>query len=216
MMESFPFVQQFFTTLQCPHCGAHLQEQGISLIKEENDVFLVHLDCGICESHVGVAMVGVETVQAGNASASNRKTSLSDALASVMELMERKNNTLDEFAVTEEDIEEDDDDAEFETSQQSGFEQLIEAVKVHHSSSSLKVPHFAGALGLGGAVRRRYVDLELPPAERKRLSQFQPIEADDVIDAHHFIDGLGKDWMKHIPTEMLERCTVHETESEEL
>ena len=214
MMESFPFVQQFFTTLQCPHCGAHLQEQGISLIKEENDVFLVHLDCGICESHVGVAMVGVETVQAGNASSSHRKTSLSDALASVMELMERKSNPLEEFAVTEEDME--DDDAEFETSQQSGFEQLIEAVKVHNASSSLKVPHFAGALGLGGAVRRRYVDPELPPAERKRLSQFQPIEADDVIDAHHFIDGLGKDWMKHIPTEMLERCTVHETESEEL
>lgn len=218
MMEAFPFVQQFFTTLQCPHCGAHLQEQGISLIKEENEVFLVHIDCDVCESHVGVAMVGVETIQAGQMSSNNRKTSLTDAIASALELMERKTNAIDEFSIVEEDDndEDHDDDEDHEQSEHSGFERLIEAVKAHNSSSSLKVPHFAGALGLGGSVRRRYVDPELPPAERKRLSKFQPVEANDVIDAHHFINGLGKDWMKHIPKEMLERCTVHETEHEEL
>jgi len=215
MMEAFPFVQQFFTTLQCPHCGAHLQEQGISLIKEENEVFLVHIDCGVCESHVGVAMVGVETIQAGQMSPNNRKTSLTDAIASAIELMERKTSAMDEFSIIEED-EEDEAENDLDATEQSGFERLIEAVKAHNSSSSLKVPHFAGALGLGGAVRRRYVDPELPPAERKRLAKFKPVETDDVIEAHHFINGLGKDWMKHIPKEMLERCTVHETEHEEL
>ena len=215
MMEAFPFVQQFFTTLQCPHCGAHLQEQGISLIKEENEVFLVHIDCGVCESHVGVAMVGVETIQAGQMSPNNRKTSLTDAIASAIELMERKTSGMDEFSIIEED-EDDEAENDFDATEQSGFERLIEAVKAHNSSSSLKIPHFAGALGLGGAVRRRYIDPELPPAERKRLAKFKPVEADDVIEAHHFINGLGKDWMKHIPKEMLERCTVHETEHEEL
>jgi hypothetical protein len=215
MMEAFPFVQQFFTTLQCPHCGAHLQEQGISLVKEENEVFLVHIDCGVCDSHVGVAMVGVETIQAGSGAASgNKKTALTDAIASAIELMERKTNAIEDFS----DEEEEDDDDDTETHQDgdyAGFERLIEAVKAHHSSTSLKVPHFAGALGLGGSVRRRYVDPELPPEERKRLSKFQPVEANDVIDAHHFINGLGRDWMKHIPKEMFERCTTHETESEE-
>ncbi|MCX5921420.1 MAG: hypothetical protein NTW61_08940 [Candidatus Melainabacteria bacterium] len=217
MMEAFPFVQQFFTTLQCPHCGAHLQEQGISLIKEENEVFLVHIDCGVCESHVGVAMVGVETIQAGRPS---RKASLTDAIASAIELMERKTSAVDEFSIVEDEEDDDDDDnheenIDYQEDQQAGFERLIEAVKAHNTSTSLKVPHFAGALGLGGAVRRRYVDPELPPEERKRLAKFKPVETDDVIEAHQFISGLGKDWMKHIPKEMLERCTTPEMESEE-
>jgi hypothetical protein len=216
MMEAFPFVQQFFTTLQCPHCGAHLQEQGISLVKEENEVFLVHIDCGVCDSHVGVAMVGVETIQAGSTASGNKKTALTDAIASAIELMERKTNAMEEFSDTDDEDEDgEDDDHTDQDGEYSGFERLIEAVKSHNASSSLKVPHFAGALGLGGSVRRRYVDPELPPSERKRLSKFQPVEANDVIDAHHFIHGLGRDWMKHIPKEMLERCTTHETESEE-
>jgi hypothetical protein len=214
MMEAFPFVQQFFTTLQCPHCGAHLQEQGISLLKEENEVFLVHIDCGVCEAHVGVAMVGVETIQAGHRSANNRKASLTDAIASAIELMERKTNATEAYDDDDE-HEADEGNPHDDDDEQASFERLLEAVKVHHSASTLKVPHFAGALGLGGAVRRRYVDPELPPAERKRLSKFKPVAVDDVIEAHHFINGLGKDWMKHIPTEILERCTVHETEFEE-
>jgi hypothetical protein len=217
MMEAFPFIQQFFTTLQCPHCGAHLQEQGISLIKEENEVFLVHIDCGVCESHVGVAMVGVETISAHghNHGASGKPSSLSDAIASAIELMERKNNqVVEEFSHS--DTDDDDDDLIMETDgmddgeDADSFERLIEAVKSHQTVSAnvLKVPHFAGALGLGGVVRRRYRDPELPYEERKRLSKFAPVGSDDVLEAHHFIQDLGKDWMKHIPTEMLEKCSV--------
>jgi hypothetical protein len=220
MMEAFPFIQQFFTTLQCPHCGAHLQEQGISLIKEENEVFLVHIDCGVCESHVGVAMVGVETIAHGhNHGASGKPSSLSDAIASAIELMERKNNqVVEEFSSHAQDADSDDDDdsddiiieAHGEGDDTDSFERLIEAVKSHQSSTAnvLKVPHFAGALGLGGVVRRRYRDPELPYEERKRLSKFAPVGSNDVLEAHHFIQDLGKDWMKHIPAEMLEKCSV--------
>ncbi len=40
--------------------------------------------------------------------------------------------------------------------------------------------------------------------EKPELPQVQdlpPITLNDVIDAHHFIDELGADWMKYIPEE---------------
>lgn len=59
-----------------------------------------------------------------------------------------------------------------------------------------------------------FQDPELTQEELERLGKFQPIGADDVLDAHYFFSSLGDDWMKFIPEEMRQRHTAPETESE--
>ncbi len=51
----------------------------------------------------------------------------------------------------------------------------------------------------------RFVDPELTPEELERLQHFEPIALDDVLQAHEFFNQLDGDWMKFIPSDMLER-----------
>ena len=60
-----------------------------------------------------------------------------------------------------------------------------------------------------------FPDPELTEEELERLADFQPITDDDVLEAHEFISQLDGNWTRFIPQEMLERCTVPETESED-
>ena len=60
-----------------------------------------------------------------------------------------------------------------------------------------------------------FEDPELTEAEWERLSEFAPVSANDVLDAHHFFNNLDADWMKFIPPERREHQTVPETESED-
>lgn len=64
-------------------------------------------------------------------------------------------------------------------------------------------------------AEQRFEDPELTPDEMVRLADFRPISPDDVLDAHTFFNNLGDDWMKFIPSEMLERCTELQTESQD-
>lgn len=58
-----------------------------------------------------------------------------------------------------------------------------------------------------------FPDPELTEEELTRLSEFEPITDDDVLAAHEFISQLDGGWQRFIPSEILERCTVPETES---
>lgn len=60
-----------------------------------------------------------------------------------------------------------------------------------------------------------FPDPELTDEEITRLAEFEPITEDDVLSAHEFIHNLDGDWQRFIPQEMLERCTVTETESQD-
>jgi hypothetical protein len=60
-----------------------------------------------------------------------------------------------------------------------------------------------------------FEDPELTPAELERLAEFEPITADDVLDAHQFFNNLDSDWMKFIPPEMRQPKTEPQTESED-
>jgi hypothetical protein len=64
-------------------------------------------------------------------------------------------------------------------------------------------------------VDRRRRHPELPEAERRRLATFEPVSFDDVLDAHSFFNELGDDWNKFIPSEMRERYTKLQTESQD-
>lgn len=64
-------------------------------------------------------------------------------------------------------------------------------------------------------ITHPFPDPELTDDERTRLAEFEPITEDDVLTAHEFIHELDGNWQRFIPPEMLERCTVIETESED-
>ena len=60
---------------------------------------------------------------------------------------------------------------------------------------------------------RQFEDPELTEEEKTRLSHFEPIAENDVLEAHRFFQDLGSDWMKFIPEEMRQSQTDSDTES---
>lgn len=134
-MDHFAIIQKFFTRMQCPHCGDHLTEDGIELIRQEENYFLVSVDCHHCDTHVGMAMVGVDSIQGGSDS--------------------------------------------------PGEDMLHGGIRRRRS--------------------RRYKDPELTEAELERLADFHPIDYDDVLEAHHFFQNLGRNWMSQLPEPVREK-----------
>jgi hypothetical protein len=53
----------------------------------------------------------------------------------------------------------------------------------------------------------RYVDPELTPEELARLSAYDPITADDVLEAHHFFTSLDAHWMQYLPPSLVDPVT---------
>lgn len=76
--------------------------------------------------------------------------------------------------------------------------------RIYDASSALLDGHQRITRRHKALMHKRYVlkDPELTQADKKRLRQYDSITDDDVLDAHYFIDSLGKDWLKHIPEEM--------------
>ena len=178
-MDAFSLIQRFFTQMQCPHCGAHLEEQDIHLLREDGDVYLVHVDCHHCHSEIGNAMVGMETS---------------------MSSMLRSHSDGEHHAVM---IELDDSEAEIIEipEEMLGGEPDEVARLMERLKQAQHPPRFAGAVGLG-SLRRRYVDPELTARDKERFSSLDPIGYDDVLKAHDFFGNLGRNWQSLIPEEM--------------
>lgn len=112
--------------------------------------------------------------------------------------------------------------------QPSGIELLREeegcylvSVSCHHCDRQIGVAMVGVEVPNGEAVALpegafqldpRFKDPELTEEELERLAQFEPIGLDDVLMAHEFFSKLDGDWMRLIPPEIRERCTVSETE----
>jgi hypothetical protein len=245
-MKPFALIQRFFTQMQCPQCGNHLREEGIALLKQERTHFLVSIDCQLCHSHVGVAMVGMEQAQR---SGSRTGQASASSLQELLELLEAEDT--DELSALDDDGDDDTDADDDTTEDEDAVSPLSKrplgwrraaANGLAHSAKgayeydtdteddddedadeealpfggggskhkALPTPHFAGALGLG-PLRRRYKDPELTDLEKARLAEYKPISDEDVLEAHHFFKGLGRNWQQLIPPEMLERCTGSDT-----
>lgn len=71
-----------------------------------------------------------------------------------------------------------------------------------------------GAEISGRPRRKKYKDPELTPAEMRRLSIYQPVSFDDVLDAHDFFSNLGADWQKYLPPESRQSETDSASESQ--
>jgi hypothetical protein len=59
-MKNFSTVQEHFRKLRCSHCEARFSPEGIKLLREEKDYWVVRVHCTACDQPSGVAVVGVE------------------------------------------------------------------------------------------------------------------------------------------------------------
>lgn len=57
-----------------------------------------------------------------------------------------------------------------------------------------------------------FPDPELTEGEVYRLSDYDPITEDDVLDAHQFIQDLDESWIQLIPSELRQPETETQTE----
>lgn len=119
-MNNFKLIQEHFSQLHCAYCDSYFSADGVELLREEEDYWVVRVSCAACQQPAGVAIVGIEYEEA------------------------------------------------------FGKEQKIEKPKAKPVT-------------------------DLTARERKRFAQLDSISADDVLDAHSFIQDLGADWMRHLP-----------------
>ncbi|MEB3205158.1 MAG: hypothetical protein VKP57_10715 [Candidatus Sericytochromatia bacterium] len=59
-MKNFAVVQDHFRKLRCAHCSESFQPEGVHLLREERDYWVVKVHCNACDQPAGVAIVGVE------------------------------------------------------------------------------------------------------------------------------------------------------------
>lgn len=59
-MKNFSVVQEHFRKLRCAHCGEPFTPEGVKLLREEKDYWVVRVHCTACNQPAGVAIVGVE------------------------------------------------------------------------------------------------------------------------------------------------------------
>ncbi|MEB3283914.1 MAG: hypothetical protein VKN33_01325 [Candidatus Sericytochromatia bacterium] len=59
-MKNFIVVQEHFRKLRCAHCQQSFTPDGVKLLREEKDYWVVRVHCTACQQPAGVAIVGVE------------------------------------------------------------------------------------------------------------------------------------------------------------
>ena len=59
-MKNFSVVQEHFRKLRCAHCQQSFTPDGVKLLREEKDYWVVRVHCTACQQPAGVAIVGVE------------------------------------------------------------------------------------------------------------------------------------------------------------
>lgn len=59
-MKNFAMAQEQFKKMKCAHCQATFAPEGVKLLREEKDYWVVRVHCLACNQPAGVAIVGVE------------------------------------------------------------------------------------------------------------------------------------------------------------
>lgn len=63
------------------------------------------------------------------------------------------------------------------------------------------------------SAKKRFADPELTPEEQQRLLAFDPINEEDVLEAHRFFKNLDENWTQHLPLKFRTLETAPDTES---
>ena len=124
-MKNFTMAKEQFRKMRCGHCQESFQPEGVKLLREEKDYWVVRVTCLNCGQPAGVAIIGVD----------------------------------------------------YESPE--GFAQT-EAPK---------------------APKRDRVEKLIfnSRQEEERFAKREAITSDELIEAHRFFQGLGDDWMRHLP-----------------
>lgn len=72
-MKNFAMAQEQFRKMKCAHCQATFSPEGVKLLREEKDYWVVRVHCLSCNQPAGVAIVGVEYEGAQPLVKGNRK-----------------------------------------------------------------------------------------------------------------------------------------------
>jgi hypothetical protein len=72
-MKNFAVVQEHFRKLRCAHCQQSFTPDGVKLLREEKDYWVVRVHCTACQQPAGVAIVGVEYESSDSPSSSPDK-----------------------------------------------------------------------------------------------------------------------------------------------
>ncbi len=59
-MEIFEIIQRFFTQMTCDHCHHSFEPGDIDLLRQQDELFVVNVFCHHCDTHNGIALVGVQ------------------------------------------------------------------------------------------------------------------------------------------------------------
>jgi len=70
-MNNFKLIQEHFSQLHCAYCDCFFSADGVELLREEEDYWVVRVSCAACNQPAGVAIVGIEYEQPGEAPAKN-------------------------------------------------------------------------------------------------------------------------------------------------
>ena len=71
-MDAFSIIQNFFARMRCNFCTHHLEPDGIELIRQDHEVYVVNVQCTRCTRQMGIALVGLEGSEADGISATGR------------------------------------------------------------------------------------------------------------------------------------------------
>jgi hypothetical protein len=66
-MNNFKLIQEHFSQLHCAYCDCFFSSEGVELLREEDDYWVVRVSCSACNQPAGVAIVGIEYEQGGEA-----------------------------------------------------------------------------------------------------------------------------------------------------
>lgn len=72
-MEGFEAVQNFFCSMHCSKCQNLLKPDGITILREENNFYVVKIVCIDCNQPVGLAIVGIASKDADETYKQNTK-----------------------------------------------------------------------------------------------------------------------------------------------
>ena len=59
-MSNFKLIQEHFSQLHCAYCDCFFAPDGVELLREEEDYWVVRVSCSACQQPAGVAIVGIE------------------------------------------------------------------------------------------------------------------------------------------------------------
>ncbi len=78
-MDSGSYVKYIMSRMVCPYCGQPFGEEGIQLLRMEDNCAILRIICSHCKKDNGIAVVGIEKIEVSPEEFSINNEDFSDA-----------------------------------------------------------------------------------------------------------------------------------------